>query len=100
MLAKRIDRLADTLKRSKFLQQAQKIRKEEGIVDTPEDETCPVCGAKLLHIEGGIDMLGNWGIIFFLIAILSAFAAAAITLVFDVVTFNDSRRKEDDSEKF
>ena len=52
MLAKRIDRLADTLKRSKFLQQAKQMRKEEGITDTPEDEKCPVCGAKLIHTEG------------------------------------------------
>ena len=52
MKAKTIDRLADTLKRSKFLQQAQKIREEEGIQDASEDETCPVCGAKLLHVEG------------------------------------------------
>ena len=71
-------------KKKKVQLKARYISTEEGLLDT----------------YGGIDMLGNWGIIFFLIAILSAFAAAAITLVFDVITFNDSRRKEDDSEKF
>ena len=52
MKAKTIDRLELTRSKSKFLQQAQKIREEEGIEYTPEDEKCPVCGAKLIHAEG------------------------------------------------
>lgn len=55
MRAKTIDRLADTLRRSKFLQQVQKMKEEEGIQDNSEGEKCPVCGATLRHVAGCLE---------------------------------------------
>ena len=55
MKAKTIDRLELTRRKSKFLQESQKMRQENNIQTDDNEEKCPVCGAKLLHVAGCLE---------------------------------------------
>ncbi|MBR0317134.1 MAG: hypothetical protein IJQ99_09730 [Synergistaceae bacterium] len=50
--AQTIDRLALTKSRSKYLQTVEEMKKELPPEEIPNYEKCPVCGTKLLHVEG------------------------------------------------
>ena len=53
--AKTIDRLALTKSRSKYLQAVEEMKRERHEEELSEEEKCPVCGAKLLHIGGCVE---------------------------------------------